>query len=42
MYIWYSIQMLLEEKQMAERKVKEVSKLVDDQAADFDRTRSGD
>ena len=33
--------MLLEEKEMAERKVKEVSELVESQAADFDRTRQG-
>ena len=33
--------MLLEEKEMAERKVKEVSELVQSQAADFDRTRQG-
>ena len=33
--------MLLEEKRLAECKVKEVSELVDSQAADFDRTRQG-
>ena len=39
--IIYLRQVLLEEKETAERKVKEVSELVESQAANFDRTRQG-